>query len=241
MATDITHPVLLIFDSGTGRFRLNPRIYPLSSHKERRRRDLAAFGDGGPLERTVSASPSRFARIATREAAILGIGGVAAVVFLNHEFFYLRPGFAPYDGPLPAYFVLTAVLYLFVRMAFLVAGMFFPRKRPEFILCPECGRELDDASPHRVAEHNRITLTPRPTEKEVLAAIMLRKAIDDARRSSTHELAGPRVEVPGPPGAVENPPVSFDEFERILRDIDFSAGWRRGVPDRRPKGPDRRP
>src|SRR3990172_485022 len=83
VATDITHPVLLIFDSGTGRFRLNPRIYPLSSHKERRRRDLAAFGDGGPLERTVSASPSRFARIATREAAILGIGGGGGGVVLH--------------------------------------------------------------------------------------------------------------------------------------------------------------
>jgi len=171
----------------------------------------------------------------------LGIGGIAAVVFLNHESLYLRADFAPYDGPLSAYLLVTAVLYLLVRLVFLAAGMFFPRKRPEFILCPECGRALDDASPHGVAEHNRITLRPKPTEKEVLAAIMLRKAIDDARRSATHELAGPRVETPSLPGAVENPPVSFEEFERILRDIDFSADWRRGVQDRRPKGPDRRP
>ncbi len=199
--------------------------------------DLAALEDGGFPTRTVSESPSRFARVAFREFAILVIGGIGAIVFLNHEFFYFNQKFTPYDGPMWAYFLLAAVLYLFVRMVFLVAGMFFPRRRPEFILCPECGRELDDASPHGVAEHNRITLTPKPTEKEILAAIMLRKAIDDARRSAKHGLAGPRAELPSAPGEAENPPVTFEEFEKILQDIDFSAGWRRGVTDRRPKGP----
>ncbi len=180
-------------------------------------------------------------RIAAREAAILGIGGIGAVAFLNHEFFYFQPGFQPYGGPLWAYVLLAAVLYLFVRTVFLVAEMFFPRKRPEFIVCPECGRELDDTSPQGVAEHHRLALIPKPTEKEVLAAIMLRRAIDDARRSATHELGGPRVEASELPGDAENPPVTFEEFERILQDIDFSAGWRRGAPDRRPRGPPKRP
>jgi len=189
----------------------------------------------------VSASRSMFARVVAREAAILAVGAIGAVAFLNHEVFYFRSGFTPFDGPPWAYFLLAAVLYLFVRMVFLVAGMFFPRKRPEFVLCPECGRELDETSPHGVAQHNRITLTPKPTEKEILAAIMLRKAIDDARRSARRDLAGPRVEVRELPGDVDNPPLTFEEFERILQDIEFSAAQRRGAPDRRPRGPPGRP
>lgn len=176
-----------------------------------------------------------------REAAILAIAAVAAVVFLNHEFFYLRGDFTPYRGPLSAYILLTAVVYLLVRVVFLVAAMFFPRKRPEFIVCPECGRALEDASPHGKAEHRRIALTPKPTEKEVLSAIMLRKAIDDARRSAKRELSGVRVEVPKLPGDVENPAISYEEFKRILEDIDTSAARRRGAPDRRPRGPPERP
>ncbi len=202
---------------------------------------FAALEDGGFPERTVDAEQRRFVDVASREAAILALAAVAAVVFLNHEVFYLRAGFVPYAGPVWAYLLVTAVLYLFVRLMFIVAGMYFPGKRPEFVLCPECGHALDDASPHGREEHNRITLTPRPTEKEILSAIMLRKAIDDARRSAKRELAGPKPEAVRVPGDVENARLTFEEFERILQDIDVSAARRRGAPDRRPPRPPDRP
>jgi hypothetical protein len=164
-----------------------------------------------------------------------------ALLFVFHHTFYDGKGVTAIDMPLWLFAALVTVLYLFLRMAFIVAGMFFPRKRPEFVLCPECGRELDDASPHGVADHNRIALTPKPTGKEVLAAIMLRKAIEDARRSARRDLAGPRVEVPSLPDDAENMPVSFEELDRILARLTPTRGPKRGSDLGGPKGPPERP
>ncbi len=178
-----------------------------------------------------------------RELAILGIAGAGSLLFMVHEGFYFASGsigFAlPARTPPWAYLLLTGVLYLFLRMVFLVAGLFFVRERPEYIVCPECGRRLTDTSPDGVEAHRRLELTPRPTEREVMAAIMLRRAIDDARRSARKELTGPIVEFRELPGDVENPPVSLEEFDRILRELD---GGRTGRPsDRGPRGPEGRP
>lgn len=182
-------------------------------------------------------SGSRFARVAIRESAILAVAVVAAFLFDLHQTFYsgnVR------DLGMPAWvlLLLVVVLYLFIRMLFLIGTMFYTAREAELVLCPECGRLYDESKPGAMETHHRITLTPKPTEREIVAAIMLRKAIDDARRSSTRSLSGPKVVVSDvPPADVENPPVSMDEFERILRDLDFAHAPRRGPQDRRPKGP----
>lgn len=176
-------------------------------------------------------------RAAAREAAILVIAAAGSLLFFIHGTFEPPIGFRMMAITPWVFALLTAVVYLFIRMLFMVGAMFFPRKQPELVLCPECGRYYDDSTPDRIADHRRVELTPKPTEREILAAIMLRKAIDDARRSAKRPLAGPDVTMAELPGEVENPPISIDEFDRILRDLDFSKGPRRGPPDRRPKGP----
>ncbi len=181
-------------------------------------------------------SESRYARSVAREAAVLAIAGMGAFLFFIHGSLYLQPGSVARPLTLEGFLLVTAILYLFLRLIFVVAGLYFPRARPEYIVCPECGRAYDEATPGEGERHHRSLVTPRPTEKEVMAAIMLRKAIDDARRTARKDLLGPRVEVPRLPGEIENAGVPPEEFERILRDLDAS---RRGdeAGERRPRGP----
>lgn len=181
-------------------------------------------------------SASRWRRAAAREGAIVALAAFGSALFTLHQSFYSGSALHLIDEPAWAFLLVTGALYVFIRALFLIGGTFFPRQRPEFILCPECGRVLDDLTPRGVEEHRRIELTPKPTEREILAAVMLRKAIDDARRSSRRDLAGPAAGQGMPPSDVENPPVSLAEFDRILRDLDQSRA-RRGPGDRRPRGP----
>ncbi len=176
----------------------------------------------------------RWLRLAARELGVLAIAGLSAWLFLIHPELYLN-GTARHDITPANFLVTTAVLFVAIRLVFVVAAMYFTPRRTTFVVCPECGRPVENASPQAVARHHRISVTPKPTEQEVLAAVMLRKAIDDARRVAGKSLAGPS-EVAGLPGDFENPPISLDEFERILRDLDISRGAGRST-DRRPKGP----
>lgn len=180
-------------------------------------------------------SESRYVRQTAREFAVLAVAAIGAFLFFIHGSLYLQAGSTGRPLTLEGFLLVTTVLYLFLRLIFLVAGFYFPRARPEYVVCPECGRAYDEAVPGEAAEHRRTAVTPRPTEKEIMAAIMLRKAIDDARRSSRRDLAGPRDEVVRLPGEVENTGVPPDEFDRILKQLDARGG--RGPSERRPRGP----
>ena len=69
-----------------------------------------------------------------------------------------------------------------------------------------------------------------------MAAIMLRKAIDEARQSARKDLGGPRDMLTRLPGEVENGGLPPEEFERILRQLDASKGGHEPA-GRRPRGP----
>ncbi len=181
-------------------------------------------------------SDSRYVRRTAREFAVLAVAAIGAFLFFIHGSLYLQSGSTARPLTLEGFLLVTTILYLFLRLIFLVAGFYFPQARPEYVVCPECGRAYDEAVPGEAAEHRRSAVTPRPTEREVMAAIMLRKAIDEARRSSRHELAGPRDEIVRLPGEVENASVPPEEFDRILRQLDGTRGGR-GPSERRPRGP----
>ncbi len=181
-------------------------------------------------------SESAYVRTTAREFAVLGVAALGAYLFFIHGSLYLQPGSQARPLTLEGFLLVTTILYLLLRLIFVVAALYYPRPRTELTVCAECGREIE-ASGHEAEErHRRVTLSPRPTEREVLAAIMLRKAIDDARRSAQKPLSGPRDEVVRLPGDVENLPVPVDEFERILHELDHPRDAR-GPPERRPRGP----
>lgn len=175
----------------------------------------------------------RLVGVVGREMALAGVAILGTVVFLLHPELYLNgsPGHAVTVGN---FLLVTVILYVLLRLIFFVAGYYLPRTAPRVVVCPECGHPLD-GSHTKTARHRKILLTAKPTEREVLAAVMLRKAIDDARKSSQRRLAG-ASELPPPPSDVENPPISIEEFERILQDLDRSRRPRRGD-DPGPKGP----
>lgn len=208
----------------------------------RRRRGACPSSEAGWRPRShVTESGSRFVRVAIRESGILAVALAGALLFDLHPSFY---GGQVRSLGMPAWVValLAVVLYLFLRMLFLIGTMFYSNREAELVLCPECGRLYDEARPGAMEAHHRIALSPKPTEREILAAITLRKAIDDARRSATRPLAGPQVVLSDvPPGEIENAPVPLDQFERILRDLDVAHGPRRAPTDRRPKGPSEPP
>ena len=175
----------------------------------------------------------RFVGVVGRELALVGVAVLGTVVFLLHPELYLTgsPGHAITLGN---FLLVTVILYVLLRLIFFVAGYYLPRPAPKTVVCPECGHALDGSHPKTV-RHRKVMLSAKPTEREVLAAVMLRKAIDDARKSSHRRLAGP-AELPPPPSDAENPPISVEEFERILQDLDRSRRPRRGD-DPGPRGP----
>jgi len=181
-------------------------------------------------------SESRYVRVTAREFAVLAVAALGAYLFFIHGSLYLQAGSSGRPLTLEGFLLVTTIVYLLLRLIFVVAGLYYPRPRPEYVVCPECGRALEDDAPDSLERHQRLTLSSRPTEREVLAAIMLRKAIDDARRSARKDLVGPRDEVIRLPGNVENLPVPVDELERILRELDEPRDAR-GAGNRRPRGP----
>ncbi len=182
-------------------------------------------------------SESRYFRTTAREFALLAVAALGAFLFFIHGSLYLQPGSTGRPLTLEGFLLVTTILYLFFRLVFVVAGFYVPRPRTEYVVCPECGRAYDEGARSAAEHHQRAPLSPRPTEKEVMAAIMLRKAIDEARRSARKDLTGPRDMVPRLPGEIENTGVPPEEFDRILKQLDASRGGR-GAGDRRPRGPE---
>jgi hypothetical protein len=153
-----------------------------------------------------------------REALLVGIAAAASFVFLNHEILYLDRPFQVADSRIEPYLLATAILYLFLRLVIAVAEMRPARAPAELVRCPECGQRLDDRSAAGLEAHRRIELTPRPSPKEVVSAVALRKAVDAARFGphSPAENEGARV-------PIGQKPVNLADADLLaaLNDPDF--------------------
>ena len=107
--------------------------------------------------------PTRSWRYALRELLLLVIAVAAAFVFINHDNLYLNHPFRLADARIESYLLASVVIYLFLRVAIIALEMRPPR--------PADG----------LAAHHRIALTPKPSPKEIVSAVALRKAVDAAR------------------------------------------------------------
>ena len=174
-----------------------------------RRRGPGAGRAAGVRGLGVNPNESRLAHVALREALLLGILALASVLFINHGILYLTGDVAPRSTRPESYALVTVVLYVFVRGIDLVLRVRAPRVKADLVLCPECGQDLADGTPKAAQVDRTEPLTPRPTEKEILAAVALRRAIDDARRVA--ELRGRGVDpvVSAFRGDFENAPAAL--------------------------------
>lgn len=157
----------------------------------------------------MNADHSRLAHVALREGLLVGILALASALFMNHGILYLAGDTVPRTTRPEAYVLVTAILYVFVRGIDLLLRARAPRVRANLVLCPECGQELGDATPVGSTGRRAEPLSPRPTEKQILAAVALRRAIDDARRIA--ELRGRRADpvVAAFRGDFENAPTAL--------------------------------
>ena len=162
---------------------------------------------------------TRERRSAARELAIVSLAGVAAFIFMNHQNLYLSGPFALSKAPLEAYFLATIVIYLFLRMLIISAEMRPTRARAASLRCPECGQRLDGMTATARDAHRRIELTPKPSEKEVVSAATLRKAVDAAHFSARASKVVSREDVPTSARDLEN--VSSRDLVAAIDDPDL--------------------
>jgi len=162
---------------------------------------------------------TRERRSAAREFAIVSLAGLASFLFLNHENLYLRGPFALSNAPIEAYFLATIVIYLFLRMLIIAAGMRPTRSRRGAIHCPECGQRLDTLTAAGREAHRRIELTPKPSEREIVSAVALRKAVDAAHFSARASNAVSRDDVTTSARDLEN--VSSRDLVAAIDDPDL--------------------
>ncbi|MGI0148463.1 MAG: hypothetical protein ACREDF_02875, partial [Thermoplasmata archaeon] len=157
-------------------------------------------------------------RFALREVLLVGIAGLASFVFINHNALYLSEPFHLSDVPIESYILATSILYLFLRMVIIIVEMRPPPGHAELVQCPECGQWLDDLSDAGLEAHRRIELTPKPSQKEVVSAVALRKAVDAARFGTKSEPEN-RVTAAHPVRQPSN--VSEPDLIAALNDPDF--------------------
>ena len=162
---------------------------------------------------------TRERRSAARELAIVSLAGVASFLFMNHQNLYLSGPFALSNAPLEAYFLATIVIYLFLRMLIIAAGMRPTRAGSGSLLCPECGQRLDTLTAAGREAHRRIELTPQPSEKDVVSAVALRKAVDAAHLSVRTSKAVSRVNIAAPTRDLEN--ISGHDLVAAIDDPDL--------------------
>ena len=158
-------------------------------------------------------------RRSARELAIVSLAGLASFLFLNHQNLYLREPFALSNAPIEAYFLATIVIYLFLRMLIIAAEMRPTRARRGEIRCPECGQRLDILTAAGRDAHRRIELTPRPSEREVVSAVALRRAVDAAHFSARTSRAVSRDDVATSARDLEN--VSSRDLVAAIEDPDL--------------------
>ncbi len=156
---------------------------------------------------------------AAREFAIVSLAGLASFLFLNHENLYLREPLALSNAPIEAYFLATIVIYLFLRMLIIAAEMRPTRSRKGAIRCPECGQRLDTLTAAGRDAHRRIELTPKPSEREIVSAVALRKAVDAAHFSARTSKVVFRDEVTTTARDLEN--VSSRDLVAAIDDPDL--------------------
>lgn len=137
-------------------------------------------------------------RFVLREALVLALGAVTAVLFLHHDLFYLRAGALSPSAPLASYILATIVFYLGIRVVVVAVDLRPPRTHAGAVQCPECGQWLDDVSAAEIESHHR--MRAKATEKEAVASLALRKAVEAARATSlppetyeAHDLPGGRA------------------------------------------------
>jgi hypothetical protein len=111
---------------------------------------------------------------------LVGLAAAAAFVFINHENLYLTHPFQLADVRIESYALATIMIYLFLRLVVLALEMRPARARANLVRCPECGQWLDARTAASLAAHRRVELTPKPSQKEVVSAVALRKAVDAA-------------------------------------------------------------
>lgn len=146
--------------------------------------------------------PTSAGRLASREALFLVLAILVAWLFVNYE---MLLGLPTPSTDISVYVVSTVVIYLFLRAIGLVAERRALRVQAGLVSCPECGQWLDDPTAAGREAHNRIELTPKPSQKEIASAIALRKAVDAAHRASRGSEAVPRDDLLGPHGPISNP------------------------------------
>ncbi len=157
--------------------------------------------------------------MAARELAIVSLAGIASFLFINHENLYLSRPFALSNAPLEAYFLATIVIYLFLRMLIIAAEMRPTRASAGSLRCPECGQRLDGLTAEARDAHRRIELTPKPSEKEVVSGVALRKAVDAARFSTRASKAVSREDITTSARDLEN--VSSRDLVAAIDDPDL--------------------
>ena len=161
---------------------------------------------------------TRQSRFAMREVLVLGLAAAAAILFIRHDMLYLRGGDGNADAPLASYILATTLFYLGIRFVVLAVDLRPPRVHAELVRCPECGQWLDDPTPSGREDHHRVVITPKPTEKEVLAAVALRKAVDAARADARRREELDGLDDVVPRRASENP--TNGDLLRALEDPD---------------------
>ena len=162
---------------------------------------------------------TRSSRFVVREVLLVGLAAAAAFVFINHDNLYLSHPFRLADARIESYALATAMIYLFLRLVIVALELRPPRSHEELVRCPECGQWLDDPTAAGLEAHRRIELTPKPSRKEIVSAVALRKAVDAARRGN---LRPPHPGVVEPNPAVPNPTnVTSGDLVAALNDPDF--------------------
>jgi len=160
---------------------------------------------------------TRSSRFVVREILLVGIAAAAAFVFINHDNLYLSHPFRLSDARIESYSLATAMIYLFLRLVIVALELRPPRSYAP-VRCPECGQWLDDPTTAGLEAHRRIELTPKPSQKEIVSAVALRKAVDAARRGNvTHPT---QSEEPSPPTLIPANAASED-LVAGLNDPDF--------------------
>jgi hypothetical protein len=161
---------------------------------------------------------TRSSRFVVREILLVGIAAAAAFVFINHDNLYLSHPFRLSDARIESYSLATAMIYLFLRLVIVALELRPPRAYAAPVRCPECGQWLDDPTTAGLEAHRRIELTPKPSQKEIVSAVALRKAVDAARFGN---LTPPiPSEEPNPAAPIPANPTSEDLIA-ALNDPDF--------------------
>ena len=161
---------------------------------------------------------TRSSRFVVREILLVGIAAAAAFVFINHDNLYLSHPFRLSDARIESYSLATAMIYLFLRLVIVALELRPPRSYAP-VRCPECGQWLDDPTTAGLEAHRRIELTPKPSQKEIVSAVALRKAVDAARLGN---LTPPiRAVVGSNPAAPIPANATSEDLVKALNDPDF--------------------